>query len=125
MDAELRPDDDADLPRDADNGLPAGRRIADIARALHKGNAAVSEVVQVAEGDLGGTIMVEHNIGNARHGAVRRDADDRKSHFVAKLRVYHQKAIDGAVHQELGVFLDQVRAAEMADGEVEEALLQE
>jgi hypothetical protein len=50
VDAEFGLDDDADLLRDADDGLPAGLGVEGVALAFHEGDAAVTEVVEMAEG---------------------------------------------------------------------------
>ena len=91
--------------------------------ALHEGDAAVAEIVEVTEGHLCSAIVVEHGVGNAGNLAMSGDADDRNRDFVVKLRVDCQKTVDGAVHQEVGVLFDEVGTSEMADGEVEESLL--
>ena len=45
--------------------------------------------------------------------------------LLAEFGVDEEKAVDGAIHEELGVLVDEVGAAEMADGEVEVAGLEE
>src|SRR6185312_12874656 len=79
----------------------------------------------MAQRDLGRALMIQYNIGDTRHLAMRRDTDYRQRYLVAKLRVYHQKAIDRAVHQQLRILLDQVWSTEMADCEVEKPFLQQ
>jgi hypothetical protein len=125
IDAEFRADDDTDLLCDADDGLPAHLRVTYEACTLHEGEATVAEVVEVTEGHLCSSIVIEHGVGNAGNLAVSRDADGRNGDFVVKLGVDGQEAVDGAVHQQVGILLDEVGTSEMAHCEVEEALLHE
>ena len=57
-DAEFGADGDADLPRDADDGLPACLGVEGIALAFHEGDATVAEVVEMAERHAGCDVVV-------------------------------------------------------------------
>ena len=53
------------------------------------------------------------------------DADDREGDVGGEFGVDEEKAVDAAAHEEFLVLLAEIGPAEMADGEVEEAFLQE
>ena len=118
-------DDDADLLREWDDGLPADLGVEGVALAFHEGDATVAEVVEMTQGHLGGAVVIERDVGEAGGFAVGGDADDGDGDLGAELGVDEQEAVDGAVHEEFGILLDEVGPAEMADGEVEEAFLEE
>ena len=69
--------------------------------------------------------MVEDDVGDAGSLDVRGDSDGGDRDAFAQLGVDEQETVDGAVHEEVGVLVDEVGAAEVADGEVEVAGLEE
>ena len=123
-DAEFGTDDDADLLRDADDGLPTGLGVEGVALAFHEGDAAVAEIVEMAERHAGRDVVIEHDVGDAGGFAVRGDADDGERDVEGELGIDQEKAIDAAAHEEFLVLLSEVGLAEMADGEVEKAFLE-
>jgi hypothetical protein len=86
---------------------------------------AVAKFVEVAECDAGGAVVVKDNVGDAGELDVGGDADGRKWDFFAEVGVDEEKAVDGAVDEELGILLNEIGAAEVTDGEVEVAGLEE
>src|SRR5947208_12943153 len=54
IDAELGPDGDANLLRDAGDRFPTDFGVADEAGTFHEGDTPVAEIVEVTQGDFGG-----------------------------------------------------------------------
>ncbi len=125
IDAELGVDGDSDLLGDGVDGLPAGLGVEGEGLAFHKGDAPVTELVEVTEGETGSAVVVEDEIGDSGNADVGGDSDCGKGDALAQFGVDEKKTVDGAADEEVGVFLDEVGSAEMADGEVEIAGLKE
>src|SRR6266550_1296420 len=87
--------------------------------------AAVAEVVEVAKRHACGDVVIEHDVGDAGIRAVRGDADDGDGNLEGELGVDEEKAVDAAAHEELLILVFEIGLAEMADGEVEKAFLEE
>jgi len=69
--------------------------------------------------------MIEEDVGDAGNLDVGRDSDGGDGDLLAKVGVDEEEAVDGAIEEELRVLLDEIGAAEVADGEVEVAGLEE
>src|SRR5437762_11031643 len=63
--AELGMENDADLARDAGDGLPACLGVEGVALAFHRGNAAVPQVAEVAKRHAGCYVVIKHYVGDA------------------------------------------------------------
>ena len=105
--------------------MPTGLGVEGVALAFHEGDAAVAEVVEVAERQAGGGGVIEHDVGDAGRVAVRGDADDGDGNVDGEFGVDEEETVDAAAHEEFLILLSEVGLAEMADGEVEEAFLEE
>src|ERR1700679_4294142 len=68
--------------------------------------------------------VIEHDVGDAGRLAMGGDTDDRRWNVEGELSVDNEKAVDSATHEEFLILVLEVRLAEMADGEVEEAFLE-
>lgn len=69
--------------------------------------------------------MVEHDVGDAGDFYVRGDADSGKGDSFGEFRIDEEEAIDCTTDEEVRILLEEVGAAEMADGEVEISSLEE
>ena len=116
-------DDDTDLLGDGSDGLPAGFGVEGVTLAFHEGDATVAEVVEMEQGHAGRDIVIDHDIGDAAIPSVRGNADDGNGNVERELRVDKEKAIDAAAQEKLLILVLEVGLAEMADSEVEEAVL--
>jgi hypothetical protein len=125
IDAELGVDGDSDLLGDGVDGLPAGLGVEREGLAFHEGDAPVTELVEVTEGEMGSAVVIEDEIGDPGNADVRGDSDGGERDALAQIGVDEKKTVDGAADEEVGVLLDEVGPAEMADGEVEIAGLKE
>ena len=85
----------------------------------------MSEFVEMAKGEAGGAVVLEEDVGDARSLDVGGDGDGGDGDLLAEVGVDEEQAVDGAIEEELRVLLDEIGAAEMADGEVEVAGLEE
>ena len=55
-----------------DDGLPAGLGVEGAALAFHEGDAAMAEVIEMAERHAGRDIVIEHDVGDARMSGCER-----------------------------------------------------
>jgi hypothetical protein len=85
----------------------------------------MSELVEVAKSEAGGAVVLEEDVGDAGSLDVGGDGDGGDGDLLAEVGVDEEEAVDGAIEEKLWVLVDEVGAAEMADGEVEIAGLEE
>lgn len=125
INAELRLDYNSEPLRDGMDGPPARLGIKRERLSLHEGDAAVTKVVEVLQGEACGMVMIENNIGNTGNVEMGGDPYGRQRDLLAQLRIDQQQTIDGTADQQVRILLDEVRVTEMADSEVEIAGLEE
>ena len=104
--------------------IPAIVRVGAVAAAAHEGDLAVSELVEMAQGKLGGALLVEDDVGDAFDFAMAGDDNGgENAEALFKRRIDKDEAFDGAIHEKSRVLFDEVGLAAVARGEVEIALL--
>src|SRR6202011_3662602 len=85
--------------------------------AFDNGDAAVAELGEVLNGEAGGAIMIEDNVGDTRQIAVAGDGYHRNGHSFLAHGVNGDQAFHGSLLEETRIFLDQIVAVAMADDE--------
>ena len=125
LDGELAVDDEAELAGDLHGGVPAILGVGADGLALHEDDFAVAELVEVAEGEAGGVLVVEDDVGDVGQGGVAGDEHGGQRERVGEVGVDGEDAVDAARAEELGIGLDEVGLVAVVDGEVEVALLHE
>ena len=125
VDAEVGVDGEADSFGHGHDAFPAEVGVGDLGLTFHEGDAAVAEVVEVLEGEEGGAVVVQHDVGVALDFFVAGDGDDGGGDFFVEGGVDEEEAVDGALGEEAGVLVDEVGLALVGDDEVEVAGLEE
>src|SRR5262249_54383506 len=104
---------------------PTHRSVRAEGLALDEGYLPMPQLNQVLEGQLGGPLMVQHDVDYTFGIVVTRDCNNRHRQIVVPRRIDRDKAIDGALQKQAGIFVDQISAVTMAGDEVEISLLQQ
>ena len=86
---------------------------------------AMSKLGKVFERDLGGSHVVEDNIGDTFHMIVARHGNDRNGQRESPRGVDGDQTIDGTLEEEPGILINQVSAVAVADDEIEISFLEE
>jgi len=71
-----------------------------LALAFHEGDASVAEVVEMLEGEEGGSVVVEHDVRVALELLVSGDGDDGDAEGFVEGGVDEKEAVDGALGEE-------------------------
>src|SRR6185369_12410457 len=100
--------------------LPAVLRIGYGARAAHKGDSAVTQLMEVPEGSLNGPMVVEHDVGHVLNRAMSGDRNHGDRHRNAVCRcVQQQKSVDSTLDQHARILLDKLFLPVVTSGEIE------
>jgi len=111
--------------RDLGDRLPTGLRVGAEGLAVHVGDLAMAETVEMPEGEFGGAMVIEDDVGDAMELGVAGDRDGGCRRGAFEVGVDCEDAVDAARLEELGVFGDEVFSVAMVCGEEEVALLHE
>ncbi len=116
--------DQLEIASDGHQAVPAIVGVGAVAAAAHECDLAMAELVEVAQGKLGGALLVEDNVGDAFNFAMAGDNDGGQSaEALLESRIDKDEAFDGAIQKEARILLDEVGLATVTRGEVEVALL--
>ena len=96
MDDEGFVDLDAELLRGFEHGGRAGVGVGAEGLALDEGDLAVAELVQMAEGEVRGALVVEDDVGDAGQLGVAGDEDRGQGKRRVEMRVDGEDAVDAA-----------------------------
>ena len=110
---------ETEVAGDVADGAPAGLGVGAEALAFDDGDIAMSEGVEVVEGEFGGAAVVEGDVGGAGRLLVSGDGDGGDRTAMRKEGVDGNDAFDGAVEQEILGAGDHGGLVMMADEEVE------
>jgi len=114
----------AKIAGDALDIRPANVGIGAEFLAFNEGDVTMAEMKKVLESDLGGTTVIEYDIGDSIDVVVARDGNDRDGKIEVPWRVDGDQTIDGALKKHAGILVDEIGAMAMAGDEVEVAFLQ-
>jgi hypothetical protein len=86
----------------------------------------MAKLVEVAQGKLGGALLIEDDICNAFNFAVTSDGHSRKdSDALFERGIDKNEAFNGAIHEEARILFDEIGFATMTCGEIEVTFLNE
>src|SRR6266702_7301121 len=88
----------------------------------HESDLAMSQLIQITQGEFGRTSMVQQNIGHPLDLSMPGDGDNRERQLFLQNRIDRYKAFDGTVHQHAWILFDQIGLTTMAGGEVKVSL---
>ena len=114
------------IARDGHEAVPAIVGIGTVTAAAHECDFAVAKLVEMAQSKLGGSLLVEHHIRDAFDLAMAcDDYGGENPDALFEGRIDKDEALDGAIHEEARILLDQIGLAAVARGEIEVAFFNE
>src|SRR5450755_3362624 len=98
--------------------LPTLIRIGTEGLTAHERDVAVSERIQMCQGEFGCESVIEHNIGYAVDHPMSGHGDDRHRERMFQRGVDCNERLRSSPDQHLSVFFDQVRPVSVMCGEI-------
>ena len=123
MHHKLRRHNQLQIASDGHEAIPAIISVGAVATSAHEGDFAVTELVEMPQGKFGGTLLVEDDVRYTVDLAMAGDknrGENAKALFESG--VDEDEALDGAIHEQAGILLNEVWLAAVTCGEVEIAL---
>ena len=93
--------------------------------AFNEGDVAMPQMKEVLEGHLGGAAVIQHDVGDAIDIVVSGDGNDGHRKVEVPRSVDGDEAINRALEEHSGIFVDEIGAVAMAGDEVKVAFLEE
>jgi len=124
LDHEMAIDGQSKVAGDIFNIRPANFGIGAEFLAFHEGDLTMPEVEEMFERDFRGTPVIEDDVGHTIHIVVAGDRDHRHRKVEVPGSIDGDEAIDRALEQHAGIFVDEIGAVAMAGDEIKVTFLE-
>src|ERR1700691_4210196 len=125
LDSQLWPDHDPQLASRPREAAPANVGVGAERLAAHKGNVAMTEIVQMPQRQFRGPIMAQHYIADPRNFMVAGNGDRGHSELVIDICIDRDQTFGAAAHQHLWIALYQIGTMTMVRNKVKVVLVEE
>src|SRR4051794_30018310 len=97
-----------------------------MAAAAHESDLAMAELIQMAESEFSGALLIENYVSDTLDFLMSGDNDGRQNgHAFFESCIDEDESFDGAIHEEARVLFDEIGFAAVAGSEVEVAFFNE
>src|SRR5215831_8795816 len=104
---EFRRSDELQIAGHGHEAIPAVIGVGAVAAAAHKCNFAVTELVKMPQGELGGSLLIENDVGYAFDLPMPGDSDRRQgADALFKSGVDEDESFDRAIKEQARIFFD-------------------